>query len=1638
MHISILLLVLFLFCGTVCIDGMNEGDATYKDQVNIVLDKLGSIPRCDRLTFSNVFKDYVNKFSSNLSNEEALNLVPTATYVDDGTIVTLTVKHYCKLCDATTTGRVLFTDDKIKAKSGKGPFLHGIKKHIKTRTHRENVEAAANTDVAKIVEEDGNVESFTRHSSEIETNEVRPPLAAHEYHKMQIKSQFDGIIQANGVKNTLFCRKCNHEFKMQYNTSDFINCESHLNSSKCKSKTNGSLTRNMFDFYKHGQQASLPSGSNKMHNKICRGFWLNELMIDNVKYDVKELAGYRRNTNYKWYWQETNPFTLYETANNEQQCHAGDWSGLVMLEGVNDPIVVPGGTFRHVHCNEGCLGADNLPLKDFMCVNCKSIANDSQFIAALKRANNRKDVDSNSPDKTNIRYLQVDKALTRCEKIYKDNRMMRLKIHTLQRTIDRQKAREDKLSDAAKQGDIKKMIFQLCDLIENGVEEDKPHFLAYILDMVNNAWHHMNGTSNGIRYHESTKNIFTAMRIMVGPRATRLLRNNIGGPSATTVETKIRQTRTQTDIGVSHNNFIAAAKMYRGQLSKLNNYKEGELVIVEMAEDETGVIPKPEWDPHTDTIIGLCGPDIPEHKCVSDYGCRYKIGNDEYSEQKLINSYELLRTGTYARALILNPLVSSMSRKIVFIQATCNKFDATPHVAEQWRDLDALFDQYVLPEGLMLVGHASDGDARRFTLQHAAALKNAKLQMASTLQTCENNYCPDSFNCSPSNKEELQYGLDIPGFTLPAKLSVPILMKNGKTRRLVRDLHSQDPFHNGKKIDNQLASVKTLQIGEHLVTDAHLKYIFNNYDDSGLYKDDIDRMDRQSVMAMVRRSGSKVIEHLGSAVQQSKGTHAICSLIRKYMLMFYSERDPYITRVESAGYVVTFLRLWRLSVRHNKDQTLGSNFITKQTYQHLVLSCHSAVNLIRTFRDYCPSQECKLNKSGSDVCERVFADCGGFGAIINHVRNYSFAEFRRMCDRFDQLANFAVDSNGNAGLKFEKAHKKQEFKNKIMEDMNQEKSDMLDYPDDTQMIQAWKAGENAAKSMMKSLGVTYGNTKPKIKRNLWDNPHKDENGDYQHMRCLEKERAVKEKDRLRKIEEQTEAARLEVERLGGCGDANVIDVEKQELAMKFLDAIETLEDSVVEDSSIDISKYYTDSNDKEQLKSACLQKLWLGKHKKTVTKDRLGKVKAFAKMVRGEENDALLYTLDVNDNCAFLFENDTSDEEIVYYGRIMKIYVTALNRTRCVNSATLGVASSKTSVVVEWYTKVDKNLYQFSTTKDYSKYGINTIISKVTLQRTNDNKFKDISDEKTQAHIVDTVKKMFPDYVANNAPNASDDDALRQDQRDKLEMMIALKKVRKWIDLPVHKHKLKMISIDDRDEIICDVCNRETNKSIKGKFLFECRTCEFDICERCAQKSTETPAKPKNKSVQNSSYPTIDISSSLIEEVARESKQESAQPKGTKRKCSSSKSNQNSSKRRPKAQSTRQRRSEQASNAKLAYALLSRFSLLSEFDFMDCLILMLIMIANMKAFNKKHCPKHQLKQHLKGSIEKKDLTKLNVPVMKALNISKCKTSCMKKLIYSQKCTHNIHYTKHYSQYKHLNLTQRVWHKHLCDTAICAL
>lgn len=87
--------------------------------------------------------------------------------------------------------------------------------------------------------------------------------------------------------------------------------------------------------------------------------------------------------------------------------------------------------------------------------------------------------------------------------------------------------------------------------------------------------------------------------------------------------------------------------------------------------------------------------------------------------------------GSFARAIMLNPLHLNLSRLAILCMPTCNKFD-NMFVYRQWQEVQHVYEHELEHVIGSLVGNSSDGDSRR---------QNIMLQLAGS-NAAENRFQP--------------------------------------------------------------------------------------------------------------------------------------------------------------------------------------------------------------------------------------------------------------------------------------------------------------------------------------------------------------------------------------------------------------------------------------------------------------------------------------------------------------------------------------------------------------------------------------------------------------------------------------------------------------------------------------------------------------------------------------------------------------------------------------------------------------------------------------------------------------------------------------------------------------------------------
>ncbi len=507
---------------------------------------------------------------------------------------------------------------------------------------------------------------------------------------------------------------------------------------------------------------------------------------------------------------------------------------------------------------------------------------------------------------------------------------------------------------------------------------------------------------------------------------------------------------------------------------------------VEVAEDESAVQAKAEWDPPSNQVIGKCGPLCAKkcetivtcrrvekcgdpHECVptGDYSHTIEDG-DVAAYEKVRKWHEESRTGTQVRLMVINPMDVRLAQLPILFVPTCLTFTAARYVAEQWRLLRVLYDEFLLPVlGPLVSEGASDGASTRRAhhVRHASGTLDPGLVL---------------------------FTLEAPGFVYHGTARV---CDDGRmTDITIRK--DQDYIHAGKKLLSPSdISSRNLELGPFIISLNMLEIVrmYCHHGEHGMRATDTERsgFDSMDVPSMWRLLSLKVAtcvarcihgiepngEREGCAPQtQLRGLQTYLMVLRRYAEIFMSRKLKHRERVRSAGMVVTFLRLWRLWLQKTANKDLKTCYLTNESVIDATLSCHFAVLWLKMFRELYPHLEPLLYRTGTDVCEIWFSLLGGF---IQNKRVYSVLEGLQ-----------TIRTKLNSEIAYASGIAKPSHKRRIagvwdeLPDDDERNGSQVEYPSDAAMIAAWRAGADEARSLCEELDM-----KPAGTPAWWRNPH---------------------------------------------------------------------------------------------------------------------------------------------------------------------------------------------------------------------------------------------------------------------------------------------------------------------------------------------------------------------------------------------------------------------------------------------------------------------------------------------------------------------------------------------------------------------
>ena len=573
---------------------------------------------------------------------------------------------------------------------------------------------------------------------------------------------------------------------------------------------------------------------------------------------------------------------------------------------------------------------------------------------------------------------------------------------------------------------------------------------------------------NEARHCSEVKDLLGIVQLIGGPKVTRLLHENIGTPHERSISRHAAKASPYVFVeGLHESNIQGLHDIIKGILLA-NHLPIPYPVICEAAEDETGVNPDVGWDQATDQLYGFCGQEC-RLQCKTIAACRQKgdcntvhqcdpntahgIGQIGDAYSAFVDAFEKQRKAKHARAIMLNFMDPRIPTLVFGVHGTCLAFTSNEYILPQWKKVQEMYMEFISPLlGPHLVGHASDGAPTRRKLMWNDGLKRLVQSVHRENASHVKPYGP---------------GEGAKGWTINA---YKVTRKDGSTH--VGGLNDQDWAHCAKKLAASLDSASRNLImgpkGMAHINDLQRVITEDHQSTHGLHKGDASR---KGYMAMDVPSAIRIANHRAIECLKAKGgnspTVAYLKMLRLFLSIWLSKKMDWLSKVEAAGQVVTFLRLWRQWVTKTNGAQTGVNFITREAFQDTLIACHCAVTMIMITRDYTPDVKLNLAKTGTDCVEDLWSQLGG---MVENKRTYSILEAVQGIRRIQ--AAYVMSARG--GISIPKNNKRLNIR-----DVFEESPDLRDidgeanfpWPTNAEICTRWNAGGEKAREDAKTLGM---------------------------------------------------------------------------------------------------------------------------------------------------------------------------------------------------------------------------------------------------------------------------------------------------------------------------------------------------------------------------------------------------------------------------------------------------------------------------------------------------------------------------------------------------------------------------------------
>ena len=679
------------------------------------------------------------------------------------------------------------------------------------------------------------------------------------------------------------------------------------------------------------------------------------------------------------------------------------------------------------------------------CNLCVAITKQASFRAAMHRLCKNGTTKKNNSDRnrSQLNYTTMKQRLQLERRRSKaTRRKLQLLKHKHMLTTMQRPTKKGVLIENANRKDMPAIVKRLRTLRESGDFTGCNTAVAFAEDLLLR----LNGRRQGLTYNNETTQIAALIRSTGGCKLYSLISDNLSICHERSVRGKISTSATFLP-GVQEQNIVNLVQFYKNAKKKYNVTSD---VAYFLASDETACDSRPGWDPLTDTFVMFCGkqclnkcPTVAQCRkrgtCPEVHQCNWKgfsrepLGSSSEGYTRLKTQFEEDKLTTHARVVMVNPLHSNLPPMPILFMGTCNAFTCDLYIEPQRALLEKWCRSHLDPVLGHCVGWSSDGDSRRRKAAIRASL-------------------------SPYDGPS-QLRLPVEDFT-----HVALLTTHGAITSIT-NIQDQDFVHNGKKLINVLChQSRQMHMGPDslvhmnqlifLVSNCGLTTLQHGIKLTDLHRVGYDAMDWPSAERLISPRALSCLRAQIPFNPTFEPMHRYLTLCRRYILLFQSCVVPWTTRISYAAYVVTYLRLWRLWIMNTNGYTLKDNFITRECFTDVKLSCHAFVLVLLTYDKLNIAKPPDMRRMGTDCCEDLFSSLGSW---VMNKRIYTILDGLYTLKTQLYVKGLQVQSGFKTNSKNKRLRSSW-----VDEKVSDPPVDLSKMPSLDDMVSAWKKGKKEA------------------------------------------------------------------------------------------------------------------------------------------------------------------------------------------------------------------------------------------------------------------------------------------------------------------------------------------------------------------------------------------------------------------------------------------------------------------------------------------------------------------------------------------------------------------------------------------------